>query len=123
MTRCNATNSTNGKKCKINIKDGKYCFRHTGQIPYFENENEDDVKKTSFLFGGKIIVFTGKMEMTLAETTSLAKQNGAKVNAFISKKTNIVVSGAENSERLNQARRMKIPIWTEEDFIEHIARA
>ncbi|MDR1132688.1 MAG: NAD-dependent DNA ligase LigA, partial [Synergistaceae bacterium] len=69
-------------------------------------------------FAGKKIVFTGELSsMTRSEAEKLAASLGAAASGSVSKKTDIVVGGANAGSKYNKAVELGIEIWSEEDFL------
>ncbi len=69
------------------------------------------------LLAGKTIVFTGALtSLTRREAQELAERLGARAASSVSKKTDYVVAGADAGSKLTEARRLGIPVLTEEEF-------
>jgi DNA ligase (NAD+) len=69
-------------------------------------------------FAGKKMVFTGELSsMTRGEAEKLAASLGAVASGSVSKKTDIVVAGANAGSKYNKALELGIEIWSEEDFL------
>jgi len=66
---------------------------------------------------GKTIVFTGSLQtMTREEAKATALAQGAKVTDSVSKKTDLVVIGADAGSKARKAEALGIPILTEDDY-------
>ncbi|MBL9149497.1 MAG: NAD-dependent DNA ligase LigA [Phycisphaerae bacterium] len=65
-------------------------------------------------FAGKTIVLTGTLETwTRPALTEILEARGAKVSGSVSKKTSLVIAGAEAGSKLDKARELGIEIWDE----------
>lgn len=68
---------------------------------------------------GKTIVFTGALvKMTREEAKVLAERLGAKVSGSVSKKTDLVVAGAEAGSKLKKAAGLGVAVVDEDAFLE-----
>ncbi|MBW4051941.1 MAG: NAD-dependent DNA ligase LigA [Proteobacteria bacterium] len=68
---------------------------------------------------GKTIVFTGRLErMTRDEAKALAERLGAAVSGSVSKRTSLVVAGAEAGSKLKKARELGVQVLEEDAFLE-----
>lgn len=74
---------------------------------------------TSSMLAGKSIVFTGTLiSMTRAEAKSIAERLGAKVLGNVSAKTDIVVVGADAGSKAEQAKKLGVTTFTEDEWIQ-----
>jgi DNA ligase (NAD+) len=62
-------------------------------------------------------VFTGELQSyTRAEAKRLVEARGGRVTSSVSHSTSYVVAGAEAGSKLDQARKLKVPVLTEDEF-------
>ena len=65
-------------------------------------------------FAGKTVVITGTLEgWTRPALTELLESLGAKVSGSVSRKTDIVIAGAEAGSKLDKARELGVAVWDE----------
>jgi DNA ligase (NAD+) len=73
--------------------------------------------KASGALAGKTIVVTGTLKnYTRDEIQELIHQHGGRAASSVSKKTDFVVSGAEAGSKLDKARKLGVPVFTEDEF-------
>lgn len=81
---------------------------------------EPDESKTSadaLPLAGRIFVFTGGLErLSREQAKALVERLGATVSSSVSKQTSYVVAGRDPGSKLDQARKLGIPIVSEEEF-------
>jgi len=83
---------------------------------------EPPAEKRSAVLAGKTIVVTGTLEnYTRTEIQQAIKDNGGKTSSSVSKKTDLVVVGANPGSKAEKAQKLGIEIISEEKFSELIA--
>ncbi|MDQ3831196.1 MAG: NAD-dependent DNA ligase LigA, partial [Candidatus Tectomicrobia bacterium] len=66
---------------------------------------------------GKTLVFTGELQaMTRAEAKRFVEIRGARVTSSVSRTTSYVIAGTDPGSKLDQARKLGVPVLTEEEF-------
>jgi DNA ligase (NAD+) len=72
-------------------------------------------------FSGKSFVFTGGLvRLTRDEAKALVERLGATVSSAVSKKTGYVVVGTDPGSKLDQAKKLEVPVLSEEAFLDLI---
>ena len=66
---------------------------------------------------GKTLVFTGELRTyTRAEAKRLVEARGGRVTASVSRSTSYVVAGEDTGSKLDQARKLGVPVLSEDEF-------
>jgi len=66
---------------------------------------------------GMTFVLTGTLpRRTRDEATAAVEMAGGKVSGSVSRKTSAVIAGEEAGSKLDKARQMGVPVWTEDDL-------
>jgi len=95
----------------------KIVERLTGQVTILDAERA----ATDTAVAGKTVVFTGSLEkMTRDEAKAIAERLGAKAASSVSKKTDYVVAGPGAGSKLENARKLGIPVLSEDEWFELI---
>ena len=80
-------------------------------------------KNINELFLDKIFVLTGTLEkMSRNEAKDLIETLGGKNTSSVSKKTDVVIVGSNPGSKYEDAKKLNITIWNEEDFINNSRR-
>jgi DNA ligase (NAD+) len=75
-------------------------------------------------FANKTIVLTGTLESFDRTTlTEILESLGAKVSGSVSKKTDIVIAGAEAGSKLDKARELGVLVWDEAALLDALKQA
>lgn len=78
---------------------------------------EDLPAVTEGPFAGKTVVVTGMLvRFTRDQVHEILRQKGAKVTDSVSKKTHYLIAGAEAGSKLEKARKLGVPVLTEEQL-------
>ncbi|MFD1065546.1 NAD-dependent DNA ligase LigA [Oceanobacillus locisalsi] len=74
---------------------------------------------TDSLFSGKTVVLTGKMEQySRKEAKELIESLGGTVTGSVSKKTDVVIAGADAGSKLEKAEKLNVEVWSETELKE-----
>ena len=69
-------------------------------------------------FAGKTFVLTGTLEtLTRNEAKDIIESLGGKITSSVSKKTDVVIAGASPGSKYDDALKLGITIWNEEEFL------
>lgn len=84
------------------------------------NPIQENIIKSN-AFSGKTFVLTGKLEtLTREEATRLIELHGGSVSSSVSSKTSYVLLGTDPGSKYEKAKKLNIPIITEDEFIKQI---
>ena len=93
-----------------NLKQHGIQMNYLGQA----SKNNEEIKNKTF-------VLTGSLEkLTRDEASLLIEENGGKTSSSVTSKTSVVVVGENPGSKYEKAKKLNIPIWTEEEFLNKI---
>ncbi|WP_163653718.1 NAD-dependent DNA ligase LigA [Listeria sp. PSOL-1] len=73
------------------------------------------------VFSGKKVVLTGKLtRLTRNDAKALIENLGGDVAGSVSKKTDIVIAGEDAGTKRENAEKLGIPIWREDDLLNYL---
>lgn len=82
---------------------------------------EPEAGPVDAFWNGKTVVFTGALSsMTRSNAAALATSKGARVSDSVSRKTDIVVAGADPGSKVEKARQLGITILDEREFLKRL---
>ena len=82
-----------------------------------------EVSTEETMFTGKTFVLTGSLErFTRDEARIRIEQLGGTVSSSVSKKTSVVIAGAEAGSKLMKAKDLGVTIWDEEEFLNNLSK-
>ena len=86
-------------------------------------ERIKEIKVQDTLFGGKIIVFTGTLDLySRNKAKEIVETLGGKVTNNVSKNTSFIVIGKDPGSKYDKALKLGIKILTEKEFMEMIKK-
>jgi DNA ligase (NAD+) len=85
---------------------------------------DEPVKVTAGgVFDGQTFVLTGTLpKLSRTEATRLIEQAGGAVTGSVSKKTTAIVAGEEPGSKLEKAKTLGIPVWSEAELLRRLGR-
>ena len=70
-------------------------------------------------FAGKVFVFTGTLtKLKREDAEKIVKQRGGRAGGSVSKQTSYLVAGENAGSKLTKAQELKVPVLTENEFLE-----
>ncbi len=89
----------------------------------YTGSNRATVEDSDSFFSGKTVVLTGKLEhFTRQEAKDAIEDRGGQVTGSVSKKTDLLVAGAEAGSKLDKAESYGVTIWDEERLKEELQK-
>ena len=83
----------------------------------YQGPSETATQTSDSWFVGKRVVLTGKLEsFTRPAATEWLQNHGATVTGSVSKKTDLVIAGADAGSKLQKAQQLDITVWDEARF-------
>ncbi|MFN9076799.1 MAG: NAD-dependent DNA ligase LigA [bacterium] len=109
----------------LHSKDAKHVFADLAKAGVDLTSHEPKpVEAGANAFAGKTFVVTGTLEkFDRGAVTEILERAGAKVAGSVSKKTSVVVAGAEAGSKLAKAQELGVEVWDEARLVEELAKA
>lgn len=93
------------------------------ELKSFGLKFESEKKKISNKLSGKTFVITGTLKsMTRSEAKELIEKLGGRTSDSVSSKTSYVVVGEDPGSKYDKAKKLKIPILSEEEFLKMVEK-
>lgn len=93
------------------------------ELKSFGLKFESEKKKISNKLSGKTFVITGTLKsMTRSEAKELIEKLGGRTSDSVSSKTSYVVVGEDPGSKYEKAKKLKIPILSEEEFLKMVEK-
>ncbi len=93
-------------------------LRNQGVNMTYKGPKAVSVENSDSFFAGKTVVLTGKLEiLSRNEAKEKLESLGAKVAGSVSKKTHLVIAGADAGSKLTKAQELGIEVWDEEKLV------
>ena len=89
---------------------------------YVQPQSLPEEAAGGLLFEGKTLVLTGTLPtLSRDEATAIIEKAGGKVSSSVSKKTFVVVAGADAGSKLAKAETLGVPVWDEAALLAAVA--
>ena len=96
-------------------------FKTLGVNLTYKGVRPISVDESDSFFAGKTVVLTGKLEqLSRNEAKEKLEALGAKVAGSVSKKTHLVIAGADAGSKLVKAEELGVEVWDEERLVEEL---
>jgi len=96
-------------------------FKTLGVNLTYKGVRPISVDESDSFFAGKTVVLTGKLEqLSRNEAKEKLEELGAKVAGSVSKKTHLVIAGADAGSKLVKAEELGVEVWDEERLVEEL---
>ncbi|MEK7133039.1 MAG: NAD-dependent DNA ligase LigA [Patescibacteria group bacterium] len=97
-------------------KENKKILHHL--LAHVNIENHSKLKTENLKLFGKTFVLTGTLlKMSRDEAKVKLRALGADISSTVSKKTTAVIAGENAGSKLDKARELNIPVYTEQDIL------
>jgi DNA ligase (NAD+) len=109
----------------LQSNDAKHVFHALAKAGVDLTSHEPKpVEAGANAFAGKTFVVTGTLEkFDRGAVTEILERAGAKVAGSVSKKTSVVVAGAEAGSKLAKANELGIEVWDESRLVAELSAA
>jgi len=101
------------------IEENRILWEELQEMMNIEKKAAVTVENTDNPFAGCTVVVTGKLELfTRNSINAKIESLGAKAGGSVSKNTGYLICGENAGSKLDNARKLGIPVLTEQQFLE-----
>lgn len=113
---------TNSLHAFLSSKQGRDTFKRLERVGVdLTSDLYTGGTQKQTVFTGKTIVLTGGLEhYTRDGLTELLESMGANVSGSVSRKTDLVIAGANPGSKYNKAQELGVKIWDEQELLKHL---
>lgn len=106
------------------IEENRILWEELQQMMNIEKNTATSTEVTGNPFAGCTVVVTGKLELfTRNSINARIESLGAKAGSSVSKNTDYLICGENAGSKLDNARKLGIPVLTEQQFLEMAGEA
>jgi DNA ligase (NAD+) len=99
-------------------------LRAVGMNFEYLGKTAEEMANVDSAFNGKTVVLTGTLEQWKRNDAKAKIESlGGKVTGSVSKKTDIVVAGAQAGSKLTKAESFGVTVWSEQDMVDAFTAA
>ncbi len=82
---------------------------------------QEEERRTDGVFSGQFVVLTGSLSsMKRGEAQKRIEAEGGVCQSSVTAKTTLVIAGEEAGSKLDKAKQLGVPVWSEEEFLKKL---